>query len=295
MYDLIIIGAGPAGCSAGIYSSRYKLKSLMLYADFGQISYGYEVHNYPGIESISGAELAQRMLKQAIKAGVEAKNEEAIKAVKNKNSFLVITKAGKTYESKSLILATGLKHKKLNVKGEEQYTGKGVSYCVTCDGPLFAEKEVVVVGASNSAVKAALMLKDYAKKVTILCRSQPSAEPASMDLIKKSKNITIKSGEVKEIRGERFVNKIILDSGNEIKAEGVFIEIGLEPSVELAKQLKAKLDKGNIKADSEQKTNIKGLFAAGNITNRTRLKQIITAASEGAIAAEAVYKYLQVK
>ncbi|MFH1065970.1 MAG: FAD-dependent oxidoreductase [Nanoarchaeota archaeon] len=292
MYDLIIIGAGPAGCTAAIYAARYKLKTLVLYADFGQMSYAHEIWNYPGFESINGTELVQKMMKQAMKAGAEFKNEDAIKIKKQKSGFLVQTNSNK-YESKAVIIASGLKHKKLNIKGEKEYTGKGVSYCVTCDGPLFADKDVVVVGASNSAVMAALMLKEYAKSITILCRSQPSADASSLEQIKKSNKITILNGEPAEIKGNKFVKSLMLKSGKEIKAEGIFIEVGLEPSIELAKQLKLKLEKNYIKADSEQKTNIKNVFAAGNITNRTSLKQIITAAGEGAIAAHSAYKQVK--
>lgn len=292
MHDLIIIGAGPAGCTAAIYAARYHLKTLVLYADFGQISYAHEIWNYPGFETVPGTELVQKMMKQAIKAGAEFKNEDVLKAEKKKNGFLLQTASNK-YESKVVIIASGLKHKKLNIKGEKEYAGKGVSYCVTCDGPLFADKDVVVIGASNSAVMAALMLKEYAKSITILCRSQPSADASSLEQIKKSNKIKIISGEPLEIKGDRFVKSIKLKSGNEIKAEGIFVEVGLEPSIELAKQLKLKLEKNYIKADNEQNTNVKGVFAAGNITNRTSLKQIITAAGEGAIAAHSAYKQVK--
>ncbi len=294
MYDLIIIGAGPAGCTAAIYAARYKLKTLVLYADLGQISYAHAVHNYPGFEEISGTELVQKMISQAIKYGAEFKNEDGIKIEKKKGSFLIYTSNNK-YEAKAVILASGLKHKKLNINGEKEYAGKGVSYCVTCDGPLFADKDVVVIGASNSAVMAALMLKEYAKTVRILCRSELKADPASLEAMKKSNKISIVNGEPAEIKGERFVRLIKLKDGREIKAEGMFVEIGLEPSLELAKQLKLKLGKGYIKADAEQKTNLKGVFAAGNITNRTSLKQIITAAAEGAIAAHSAYHFLKGK
>lgn len=294
MYDLIIIGAGPAGCTAAIYAARYMLKTLVLYADMGQISYAHEIWNYPGYANISGTELVQSMMQQAIKAGAELRQAEA-DSIKKKGKSFIVKAGGNEFEAKAIILATGLKHKKLGIKGEKEYTGKGVSYCVTCDGPLFAEKDVVVIGASNSAVMAALMLKDYAKSVTILCRSQPSADAVSLEQIKKSNKISILNGEAAEIKGNKFVNAIKLKNGKEIKADGIFIEAGLEPSVELARQLKLKLEKGYIKVDAGQKTNVKGIFAAGNITNRTSLKQIITAAGEGAIAANSAYKYLQVK
>ncbi|MBU2638173.1 MAG: NAD(P)/FAD-dependent oxidoreductase [Nanoarchaeota archaeon] len=289
MHDVIIIGAGPAGCTAAIYAARYKLKTLVLYADLGQMSYAHEVWNYPGIEKIAGTELSGKMMQQAVKQGAELKNEDVVQIKKQKSGFLISTNANK-YESKAVILASGLKHKKLNLKGEKEYTGKGVSYCVTCDGPLFADKDVVVIGASNSAVMAALMLKEYAKSVTILCRSEVKADAASMEIIKKSNKIKIINGEPLEIKGERFVKAIKLKDNKEIKAEGVFVEIGLEPSLELAKQLKLKLEKGYIKVNAEQNTNIKNVFAAGNITNRTSLKQIITAAAEGAIAAQTAYR-----
>ncbi len=292
MYDLIIIGAGPAGCTAAIYAARYHLKTLVLYADMGQISYAHEIWNYPGYEQINGTALVQKMMAQAIKAGAELKQAEADSIKKKGKSFIVKTSEN-TYESRAIILASGLKHRKLNIKGEKEFTGKGVSYCVTCDGPLFAEKDVVVIGASNSAVMAALMLKEYAKSVTILSRSQPSADAASLEQIKKSNKVSILNGEPSEIKGNKFVNAIKLSNGKEIKADGVFIEVGLEPSTDLAKQLKLKLEKGYIKADNNQKTNLKGVFAAGNITNKTSLKQIITAAGEGAIAANTAYKYLK--
>ncbi|MDD4878403.1 MAG: FAD-dependent oxidoreductase [Candidatus Nanoarchaeia archaeon] len=292
MYDLIIIGAGPAGCTAAIYAARYHLKTLVLYADMGQISYAHEIWNYPGYEQINGTELVRKMMAQAVKAGAELKQAEA-DSIKKKGKAFVVKAGGNEFESRAIILASGLKHKKLNIKGEKEFTGKGVSYCVTCDGPLFAEKDVVVIGASNSAVMAALMLNEYAKSVTILSRSQPSADASSLEIIKKSNKIKVLNGEPSEIKGDKFVNTIKLKNGKEIKAEGVFIEVGLEPSTELANQLKIKLEKSYIKADNEQKTNVKGIFAAGNITNRTSLKQIITAAGEGAIAANTAYNYLK--
>lgn len=292
MYDLIIIGAGPAGCTAAIYAARYKLKMLMLYADMGQISYAHSVHNYPGIEEISGIELAMKMMQQAIKLGADARMGDVNSIKKKGKSFAVKTDEG-SYEGKAIILACGSKHRKLDVKGEKEFAGKGVSYCVTCDGPLFAEKEVAVVGSSDSAITAALMLAKYAKKVYLLCRACPKGEPANIEQMKKEKKIEVAEGvEVKEIKGERFVNAVRLSNGKELAVEGLFIEAGLEPSIGLAKQLKIKLDKGYIKADSEQKTNVKGAFAAGNITNRTGLKQIITAAGEGAIAAHGAYRFL---
>ncbi|HII14803.1 MAG TPA: FAD-dependent oxidoreductase [Nanoarchaeota archaeon] len=293
MYDLIIIGAGPAGCTAAIYAARYHLKAIMLYADMGQISYAHSVHNYPGIEEISGTELAMKMMQQAVRHGIDAKNEDVISVKKKGKYFAVKTSEGGSYESKAIILACGSKHRKLDAKGEKEFTGKGVSYCVTCDGPLFAGKEVAVAGSSDSAITAALMLAKYAKKVYILSRSGLKGEPVNVEQMSREKRIAAIQGvEIKEIKGERFVNSLRLSSGKELAVEGLFIEAGLEPSIGLAKQLKIKLDKGYIKADSEQKTNEKGVFAAGNITNRTRLKQIVTAAGEGAIAANSAYRFL---
>ena len=178
------------------------------------------------------------MMAQAIKAGAELKQAEA-DSIKRKGKSFIVKTSENTYESRAIILASGLKHRKLNIKGEKEFTGKGVSYCVTCDGPLFAEKDVVVIGASNSAVMAALMLKEYAKSVTILSRSQPSADAASLEQIKKSNKVSILNGEPSEIKGNKFVNAIKLSNGKEIKADGVFIEVGLEPFHRSCKAVKA--------------------------------------------------------
>lgn len=291
-YDIIIIGAGPAGLSAAIYSARYKLKSLLLYDSFGgMIATAPNVENYPGFKSIQGIELTNKMKEQALSLGVDMKQEQVIEI---KKGFTVKTTSAE-YKTKSIILAMGSERRKLNIKGEKEFAGKGVAYCATCDAPFFKGKDVAVVGGGNAAFVSALLLSKYANHIYLIHRQKDfKAEPLRLKQLKSSRKISIITpAEIKEIKGKEFVSSIVLSTNKELKVQGVFIEIGSIPSAYIPKKLGIKLNKKNeIIVNENQETNIKGVFAAGDMTSHA-FKQIATAVGEGAEAAYSAYLYTQ--
>lgn len=294
MYDLIISGGGPAGLSAATYAARYMLKTLVIAKEYGgMINYAHKVENYPGYKSISGMELTMKMKEQVQDLGVEIK-EENIEGVRKKDDYFEVN--GK-YKAKKIIIALGTERRKLRVDGEEKYLGKGVSYCATCDAVFFRDKTAGVVGGANAAADAALLLADIAEKVYIIYRKDKlRCEPKRSELIEKNKKIeVIYSANVKEIKGEKMMKSVVLDNGKELELDGLFIEIGSTPSTAIAKELGVELDdQGYIKADQAQATNLEGAYAAGDITtNSNGFRQVVTAAAEGAIAAESVYEELK--
>lgn len=299
LYDVAIIGAGPAGMSAAIYSSRYNLKTIIFDSQSGGMAnWAHDVENYPGFEKIEGVKLMLNFRKQAEKIGAEFVDETIKDIIKENDSFIVKTER-KTFNTKTIIIATGTEKRKLNIPSEEKYAGKGVSYCATCDGALFKDKIVCVAGGSNSAVMSALLLTEYAKKVYLIYRGKESelkADPVRIQQMKRNKKISIIfEAEIKEIKGKVFVESIKLTNGQEIKAEGIFVEIGSVPSTYLAQKLNLKLnDQGYILVDNLMNTNISGIFACGDIIHK-KLKQIVTAASDGATAAYSAYHYLRNK
>jgi len=290
IYDVAIIGGGPAGLSASIYSARYMLNTLLFAKDHGgAIVEAHLVENYPGFESISGMDLSDNFRKQAKKLGVEIKDEE-VKGIKKDGDVFVVNNK---HKAKKVILATGTFRRKLNIPGEGDYIGKGVSYCATCDAPFYRDKIVGVIGGSNSAARAAQLLAEYAKKVYIIYRRDKiRAEPKICAQIDKNPKIEIITNtQVKEIKGEKFVTSAVFDSGEVFMLDGLFIEIGSTPAVVLPKELGVKLDdKEYIIVDEAMKTNVKGVYAAGDITTcSNQWRQVITACSEGGIAASSVY------
>jgi len=290
-YDLIIIGAGPAGLTAAIYAARYKLNVLVIgQLPGGTASEASEICNYPSEGEISGVALMQKMIKNVKNFCIEIKSEEVIKICKNK-MFEVQTKK-EIYCGKKIILASGTKRRKLGIEKEKELTGKGISYCATCDGGFYKDKIAGVIGGGNSALTAALLLSKFAKQVYIFYRKDKftKAEPAWTEEVEKNEKIkTMFNVEVKKFLGESKIEGVELNNDETINLDGVFIEIGSVPSVELAAQCGVELEKDYIKADKEQKTNVAGFFAAGDITNNV-LKQIITACAEGAIAAQSAYR-----
>lgn len=290
MHDLIIIGGGPAGLSAAIYAARYMLNTLLLSKDHGgAIAEAHLVENYPGYEEISGLELMEKFRKQAKKLEVEIKDEEAEGIKKEKDHFVV----NNMHKAKKIILAIGTSRRKLNVPGEDEFIGKGVSYCVTCDAPFYRDKVVGVVGGNNSAARAAQLLSEYAKKVYIIYRKEKiRAEPKLCSQIDKNPKIEIiNNTQVKEVKGEKFVNSVVFDSGEVFMLDGLFIEIGSVPSATLPKEIGVKLDdNGYIIVDKAMNTNAKGVYAAGDITTGSnQWRQVITACAEGGIAAASAY------
>ncbi|MBU0586064.1 thioredoxin-disulfide reductase [Candidatus Micrarchaeota archaeon] len=300
LYDLIILGAGPAGLSAAIYASRDGLNILVLDKGIagGQIASTELVENYPGFESVSGQKLTSSMLTHAKKFGAEIQEAVEIKSVHLEGKIKKITSSKGEFQSKSIMLATGSREKKLGIKGESELKGKGVSYCATCDAPFFKEKEVVVIGGGNSALAEAIHLSKFAKTVIVIHRR--SVLRADKILQKQAQsNPKIKfilNSTVEEIIGSTKVEAITLkdtktSSISSVKCDGIFIYIGMLPNTELFKE-KLKLDKQNqIIIDDECKTNIPGVFAAGDVTN-SKVKQVVTAAGSGAIAAISASKFI---
>ncbi|MBU1205109.1 MAG: FAD-dependent oxidoreductase [Nanoarchaeota archaeon] len=300
-YDLIIIGAGPAGLSAAIYASKYKLNTLVIGEELGgTATHAYKVENYPGFRSIPGIELMNKF-KEQVKGLAGIKNEEIIKLEK-KGNFIITTRKG-TYQSNALIFAAGTKRKALNIKGENEFLNKGVSYCATCDAAFFKDKVVGVVGGNDAAAMSALLLAEYAKKVFIIYRKEKiRAEPLRVRQLEKSKKITIiNNTNVIAVNGDKMMSSVTLDRefnhSKELNLSGLFIEIGSIPSTVLTEKLGIKLDEeGYIIVDPAQKTNVDGFYAAGDITTGSnKFGQIITAASEGAVAAHSVYGFLKNK
>ena len=299
-YDVLILGGGPAGMTAAIYTQRYGLKSIVVAKSMGgTANLAGEIENWPG-RTGPGQELMKQFRDQAEGFGAEFLEGE-VKSVAKEGKGFVLHLEGKDIQGKSLIIAMGTENKRLNVPGEKEFIGKGVSYCATCDGNFFREKEVAVVGGADSAAKAALFLSTICKKVSIIYRQhEMRCEPISLQKICKTPNIEIfYYSQPTEIIGDKKVQKIkIIQEEKEgttvektIPVDGVFIEIGAAPAQEVVRGLSLVLDKDYIVTDKSAKTNVEGVFAAGDITNN-KLKQVVTASAEGAIAAKGVHEFL---
>ncbi len=291
IYDLIIIGAGPAGMSAAVYAARYKLNTLI----FGEViggmaSEAYEICNFLSYSKISGFELAHKMQQHVADLGLEIKTEKVTKI--NKDKIFAIKTGDNSYFSKKIILATGTEKTKLNLDNEEKFLGRGISYCATCDAAFFKDKIVGVVGGSNAALTAALLLSEFASKVYIIYRRDSffRAEPAWIERVNKNKKINpVFNANVVELIGKERLEAVKLDNKKKLRLDGLFIEIGSSPNTKLPEELGIELENGYIKTDNEQRTNVKGIFAAGDVTV-TSLEQIIIAAAQGAVAAYSAYK-----
>ncbi len=302
IYDLIIIGAGPAGMTAAIYAARRKIKFLILSMDVGgQMSWSSEVGNYPGVPDLAGVELVKRFNEHMKEYNINIKQEEVLKLEKDKKTKLCVVKTRKNiYESKTVIIASGKSPRKLNVPREEKYLGKGVSYCAVCDAPLQKNKIVAVIGSGNSGLDASLFLSKYARKVYIMdIMEKLSGEPYLRDKILKNKKIIpILGVKVKEILGNKFVKNLVYEKeGKEkkINVEGIFVEIGLISKYDFTNVRKNKwgeimIFRSTI-TNEENMTDIPGIFAAGDCTD-IPAKQIIAAAGEGCKAALASFDYI---
>src|SRR3989344_232192 len=294
--DVLVVGAGFAGLSSAIYAARFNLKTLIV-GDIwgGLIITTHIVENYPCYKSLSGLELMEKFREHVDYYKVPFQSD-FVKSIQKKGEgkFVAKTENGLEFEAKTVVIATGTKRKNLNVPGEKEYENKGVSYCATCDAFLFKGKELFVVGGSDSAAKEALLLSEFGSSVTILARSTLHPEPINATRVKQAKNIkVIEQVQVKEIKGDgKKVTSVKLENGKEMKADGVFIEVGHTAMTELAEQLGVKLnDKKEILIDRNARTNVQGVFGAGDCTD-TDWKQGIVSAAEGAHAANSAYNYL---
>ncbi|MFA7662933.1 MAG: FAD-dependent oxidoreductase [Patescibacteria group bacterium] len=295
IHDLLIIGAGPAGLTASIYASRYKLSNAIVGDVLGGLAAeAHKVSNYPSEDEIRGFELMGKMRQKAIGLGAELVFGKVIKLEKDGEFFVANLEDGQQVAGKKLLLATGSNRQRLEINNEKKFLGKGISYCSTCDGMFAKDKIAMVVGGGNSAVTAGIYLAEVAQKVFLVYRGQElKAEPMWIDEINKLEKVEIiYQASIKELIGEEKLEKVILDNDQEIEVNNLFVEIGSSPANELAQSLGVELDKkGYIKIDSAQATNIKNVWAAGDITTGSNgFKQIITACAEGAVAGESVFK-----
>ncbi|EHR79706.1 thioredoxin reductase [Thermococcus litoralis DSM 5473] len=305
-WDVLIIGAGPAGFTAAIYAARYGLETLMISKDIGgNVALTDLIENYPGFpDGISGAELANRMHEQVKKLGVPIIFDEVERIdpaecayYEGPCKFHVKTKNGKIYKARTVIIAVGAEPRKLRVPGEDKFYGRGVSYCATCDGPLFKGKDVIVVGGGNTALQEALYLKEIGVNVTLVHRrEQFRADKILQDRFKKAGIPAILNTVVVEIKGNQKVESVVLKNVKtgevfEKKVDGVFVFIGYEPKTDFVKHLGITDEQGYIPVDMHMRTKVKGLFAAGDITNV--FKQIAVAVGQGAIAANSAKELLE--
>lgn len=293
IYDSIIIGAGISGMTAAIYLKRYNLNVLIIEKEIpgGQISKASIIENYPGIEKIDGITLSTNLLKQIENLKLKL-NYEEVKEIKEENNIKIVKTEKNEYKTKSIIIATGRRPKSLNI-GEEKYIGKGLSYCATCDGMLYKDKNVIVVGGGNSALEESLYLSDICKKVTILNRSNKlKADEILVNKVQTKENIEILYNE--EIRNIKEENDkiigIITKSNKEIICDGIFVYIGLTPNTEFLTEIQKENE--YILVNKNQETNIKGIYAVGDVTKK-QLYQLVTAASDGAIAANHIKNSIQ--
>lgn len=292
MNDIIIIGAGPAGMTSAIYAKRAGYNPLVLEKNTygGQIINSSEVANYPGIKKIDGYTFATKIYEQLKELEIEIKHEEVINIKKNDKTINVITNKNE-YECKSVIIATGLTKRKLNIENEEKLIGKGISYCATCDGAFFKENDVAVVGGGNTALEDAIFLSNYCKHVYLINRTENfKAEKSLLDSFKQKNNTEIiTSANVKKLVGKEKLEKIELDNGKILNISGLFIAIGQIPNCNFDIIEK---ENGFIKSNEECTTNIPGIFVAGDIRNKS-VRQIVTSVSDGAVAAINAVKYIE--
>ena len=294
MYDVIIIGGGPAGLTAAIYASRRGMKTLVLSSDIGgQITKTDAIENYPGLDLISGVEMSKKFFAQAKKFGATFMFEEVKEIKPLKTKFSVKTTSNE-YDAKTVILAFGKKPRELGVPGEAEFKGKGVSYCATCDAPFFKNKHVAIVGGGNSALSAAVVCSSFAEKTYLVYRGTDlRGEDILLEKVKGLKNVEILlNTEITKIAGEGKVTSVELNSGKNLPLDGVIVEIGFVIDRAVLDDL-VKLDKANqVIIDSKQLTSEPGIFAAGDLTD-TPFKQIVVASAEGAKAALSAFDYLQ--
>lgn len=298
--ETIIIGGGPAGITAGIYLLRKKIDILLLTKEFGgQIAKkALAVENYPGFKEISGKELIEKFKEHLEKFKAKIILDEVVKVRKEKDFFKILTKEKREFFSKTLIVASGANPRQLNIPGEKEYIGKGVSYCAVCDAPFFKDKKIAIIGGGNSGLETAIYMRKIAKKIYLLeASSKLKGDEILQEKINEAENIEIlTSSLIKEIKGEDFVKGIIVEKEKkieEISVDGVFITIGLVPATSFLENLVDFSEKGEIKIDPRScATKTQGLFAAGDVTD-IKYKQIIIAASEGAKSALSCYFFLE--
>lgn len=296
IYDLIIIGAGPAGMTAGIYAKRYMLDCMVVGPEVGGIATeAHDIENWPGFKG-TGMELMTKFKDHLLSFDVPLVQDAVIEVSKEGDTFSVKTEK-EEFKGKTIILALGTKRRKLNIPGENEFFGKGVSYCATCDCVFYKDKVVAVAGGGNAAAMAAQILSQHASKVYMIyrrSREKMKAEPARIRHIDEDPKIELMNNlNIVEVLGDKVVEKIKLDDGHELDVDGFFIEIGGIPATAMAKELGVELAKNDtIKVNDAMETNVPGVFAAGDVTTGSHgFHQIVTAAAEGSIAALGAFNY----
>ncbi|MCR3956456.1 MAG: FAD-dependent oxidoreductase [Gudongella sp.] len=301
VYDLIVVGGGPAGLNTALYAKRKGLQVGIIARDIGgQVMDTSSVENYLGFTSLSGEELMKKFINHVNELNVPILEYEELEAVNVRDGSSireVVLKGGQRFNTYSVVIATGSKPRRLGVPGEKEYAGKGVCYCAICDGPLFAGEEVIVAGGGNSAVEAAIDLAKIVKKVTIVHRSRFRADQILIDQLSKLDNVEVKlQTQILEVQGEKFMTGIKVkdkETGEEFVVEGagLFVEIGYLPNSEIFSDLLELNERNEIVVDRYGKTSVEGIYAAGDVTD-TPYKQIIMSAGDGAKCALAVNDYL---
>ena len=299
MYDIIIVGGGPAGMTAAIYGASARKKVLILEKDSmgGQILKTNKIKNYPGFEEISGFDYSNNLFNQIKKLGVEVKFEEVLKINKDKS---IITNKSK-YNAGAIIIATGSKNKTLNILNEDKFLGKGISYCATCDGMFFKGKNVAIVGGGNSSISEALYLSNIVKNLYVIYRQKEfKFDSIDLETLKKKDNVTfIFNSTVSKLNGNEFIESITVkndedNNESEISVDGLFISIGFTPLSSLCEEILELSDNGYILSNEECTTNIDGVFVAGDVRKKS-IRQLTTACSDGTIAAIKAFNYLNRK
>jgi thioredoxin reductase (NADPH) len=301
-WELVIIGAGPAGLAAGIYGVRSGLKTLVLEGKLagGTTADAPMIENYPGFRSVSGFELAQKMVAHAKDSGVTIHEFETVTELDLKTAEKTIKSDKATYKTKAVIITSGCHYRELDIPGEKEFRGKGVSYCGLCDGPLFKDKRLLVVGGGNSALITTLYLAGLASEVKIAHRKDSfRAEATLVQSLREKPNIEILwNTEITQIKGERLVNKaILLDNKanvtRELTIDGIFVQVGEDPNSRIAREASVAVDEdGYIIVDALQRTSIHGVYAAGDVSNHP-VKQVGTAVGQGITAATEAHGYIR--
>ena len=297
MVDIIIVGSGPAGMSAAVYGKRAGLSVLVIekvYYGTGQVAESSHVDNYLGIPGINGYELGEKFRSHAEGLGVEFKDGEVIRFEKADDRWYVHLKNGETLESKTVVYAAGAAHRHLGVPGEEELSGKGVSYCATCDGAFFKGKDVAVVGGGNTAMDDAIYLSDICNKVYLVHRRDVfRGDATTLTKLKETENIElVVPAKVQEVKGEQVVTALQLEDGRSLEVSGVFVAVGMQPATSMLQGVVLMDDNGYIIADETGKTSAAGFFAAGDVRTK-ELRQIITAVADGANAATSAERYIR--
>jgi len=301
-YDLIILGAGPAGLTAALYALRYNLKVLNLGGIVGGLmTESHKICNWPGEMSITGHDLSQKMLKQVTETGGEVITDEAIAVEKIGEAWQITTRGKKSFSAKAIIMAIGTEHMKLGLPEEDNFLGRGLAYCATCDAMFFKGKVVAVVGGGNSATTAALYLADICTKVYLIYRGEELKGETvwHTEIAKRDNIVSLKATKVKQLLGEKKLEKIILDKefegSTELAVDGLFAEIGVKPKSELFISMGGEVNETkHIKVKADQSTNLEGVWAAGDSTTGSNgFRQIITACAEGSIAANSAFTWLK--